>query len=67
VSVEGGRRVGLVVLVLLFGAALVLSDPTLDLGSVRVGGVSVLWWYAFVVGPTLVVLATVALLLRGRV
>jgi hypothetical protein len=66
VSVAGGRRLGIAVLALLFGAALALFQAPFDLGSVRIAGVNVLWWYALVVAPALAVLATVVLLLRSE-
>jgi hypothetical protein len=66
VSGGGGRRVGIVILTLLFAVALILAHAPLDLGSVRVAGVSVLWWYTFAMAPALAVLTTVVLLPRGK-
>lgn len=54
------------ILVALYAMVLILAYAPLDLGSVRAGGVSVLWWYAFVVAPALGALITAGLLLRGR-
>jgi hypothetical protein len=66
VSGGGGRCVGIVILTLLFAVALILAHAPLDLGSVRVAGVSVLWWYTFAMAPALAVLTTVVLLPRGK-
>lgn len=62
----GRRRVGIAVLALLFAGALGLSHAPLDLGGLRVGGVSILWWYAVVVAPSLAAPVTAMVLLRSR-
>lgn len=62
----GGRRVGLVVVAALFVPAIALAVAPYDLSTVRLGGVSLLWWYAFALGPALAVLVAALALLRGR-
>jgi hypothetical protein len=52
-----------VVLVLLAGAAAVAVLPH-GAGAVRIGGLSVLWWYAAVVAPCLIILVAFLALLR---
>jgi hypothetical protein len=66
VSPAGRRRVGIVVLTLLFAAAVLLSHGPFDLGSIRVEGVNVLWWYALGLAPALAVLTAAVLLLRSK-
>ncbi|HEV8641276.1 MAG TPA: hypothetical protein VGV13_09285 [Methylomirabilota bacterium] len=59
------RRAGVVVLlVLLAGGALLASLPRL--GSVRLAGVALLWWYAVLVAPALGALVTGLVLARAR-
>jgi len=50
-------------LVVLAGGAVLAVLPS-GVGAVRVAGVSILWWYAAVVGPAVAVLVTVVVLLR---
>ena len=53
-------------LVLLLGAPLLALAPASP-GAVRIGGVSLLWWYAGLVGPVLAsVVAIVALVRSGE-
>jgi len=49
-------------LVVLAGGAVLAVLPS-GVGAVRVAGVSILWWYAAVVGPAVAVLVTVVVLL----
>ena len=56
---------GTMILALLFAVALGLAHAPLDLGGVRIAGVSVLWWYALVAAPSLAALATAVLLSRS--
>lgn len=60
----GRRPIGIAILALLFAMGLGLSHAPLDLGELRLGGVSVLWWYTVVVAPSLAALATAVILLR---
>ncbi len=52
----------MVLLALIAGAAFLAHGP-LALGSVRLGGVSLLWWYATVAAPLVAIGAVVAALL----
>ena len=61
----GRRRIGIVILTLLFAVALGLAHAPLDLGGLRIAGVSVLWWYALVVAPSLAALSVAVLLFRS--
>jgi hypothetical protein len=65
VSIAGGRRAGIAILVVLYAIALVLACAPFDLGQLRVGGVSLLWWYAFAMGPATATVAASLLLWRG--
>jgi hypothetical protein len=64
VSIAGGRRTGIAILIALFAVGLVLAHTPHDLGTLRFAGVSVLWWYAFGAGPAAGALVTAALLSR---
>ncbi len=63
-SADRGRRIAVVVLVLL------LSLPPLALalpgapGAVRVGGLALLWWYAALAGPLAAAAVAAVALLR---
>lgn len=61
-----GRRVGIVTIVLLLVGAVVLGVLPFGAGAVRVGGLSLLWWYAAVLAPALAVVVTVAVLVHER-
>jgi membrane protein implicated in regulation of membrane protease activity len=66
VPTTAGRRVGIIiVLVLLLGAAALALLP-FGAGAVRVGRLSVVWWYAAAVAPIIAVLVTIAVSLRQR-
>ncbi len=52
-------------LVLLLGAAALALLP-FGAGSVRVGRLSVVWWYAASVAPIIAVVVTIAVSLRQR-
>lgn len=43
----------------LLAAALVLAHAPLEIGAIRIAGVSVLWWYVTAVGPAAAVLVVV--------
>lgn len=60
------RRVAVVVLLVLVVVALAFAADVLDLGSLRLGGVSLLWWYAGLVAPVLAALAAALALLGER-
>jgi hypothetical protein len=50
-------------LLLLAGAGALATLP-LGAGAMRVGSLSILWWYSAVVAPLVAVVVTVAVLLR---
>ena len=54
-----------VLLSLLAGAAFLAHGP-FALGSLRLAGVSLLWWYAALAGPVVAVVAVMAALLVGE-
>ena len=65
-SVPRGRCTAIAaLLVLLAGAPLLALAPAAP-GAVRVGGVSLLWWYAGFVAPLLATALTIAVLVRRR-
>ena len=64
VLIAGGRRTGVVILVVLFAIALALPQAPFDLGTLRLAGVGLLWWYTLVIAPAAAVLGVAALLLR---
>lgn len=59
-----GRRIGIVVVLLLLAGAGALATLPLEAGAVRVGSLSILWWYSVVAAPVLAAAVTVAVLLR---
>jgi len=64
-SVPRRRRTAIAaLLVLLAGAPLLALAPAAP-GAVRVAGVSLLWWYAGVVGPLLATSIAIGVLVRG--
>jgi hypothetical protein len=64
-SVTRARRTGIAALLVLLVVAPLLALAPAAPGAVRVAGVSLLWWYAGVVGPALCTLVTIALLVRA--
>ena len=66
VSRTDARRVGIGALVTLFAGALLVARAPWDPGSVRLGGVSLLWWYTALAAPVIAVVVTVAVLLAVR-
>ena len=59
------RWFGMVALTLLLVPLLVLALVPGAPGAVRVGGVSLAWWYAGLVAPTLAAMLATALLVRS--
>ena len=57
------RRAAVSVLLALIAGAAFLAHGPLALGSLRLGGVSLLWWYAAVAAPLVAIAAAVAALL----
>jgi hypothetical protein len=66
VPTTAGRRVGIVVVLVLLVAAAALALVPFGAGAVRVGGLSILWWYAAVVAPCTVALVTMIVLFGRR-
>ena len=50
------RTVGVVLLSLLLAGFLLLGALPNQVGSIRIGGLSVLWWYGGVLAPVMAVL-----------
>jgi hypothetical protein len=63
-SVAGGRRIGIVLLLVLLAVAPLLALAPAAPGAVRLAGVSLLWWYVALVAPLSATLLALALLLR---
>lgn len=53
-------------MLVLLAAAAGLALLPFGAGTVRVGGLSILWWYAAVVAPGMAVLVTTVVLLRRQ-
>ena len=62
-AVSSGPAFALVFLLL--GGVLVLTLAPFEIGTIRLAGVSLLWWYGVLVVPVLSVFITAAVLLRG--
>ncbi|TMQ17667.1 MAG: hypothetical protein E6K82_20975 [Candidatus Rokuibacteriota bacterium] len=63
-SVAGGRRTGIIALLVLLAVAPLLALAPAAPGAVRLAGVSLLWWYVGVVAPLLATALALVLLLR---
>ena len=57
---ETRRRAGIVALLALLAGALLLAIAPMHAASIRLGGVSLLWWYAAAVVPVTGVIVAVA-------
>jgi Na+/proline symporter len=55
-SADRGRRIAVVVLVVLLAVTPVATLLPGSPGSVRVAGVTLLWWYAALIGPLIAAL-----------
>jgi hypothetical protein len=64
-SVARWRWFGMLALSLLLLPLLLLTLLPGAPGAVRIGGVSLAWWYAGVVGPTLATVVATAILVRS--
>lgn len=58
------RAIALVFLVL--GGVTLLTMAPYEIGTIRLAGVSLLWWYGIVVVPVVAVAATVMTLIRAQ-
>jgi hypothetical protein len=66
VSKQAAPNVAIAVLFVLLGGMLLLSVAPYELGTVRLAGVSLLWWYGLFAMPVAAVSVTVAALVRCR-
>ena len=64
VSTEAPHNVAIAVLFLLLGGMLLLSVAPYEIGTIRLAGVSLLWWYGVLAVPIAAVAVTVAALAR---
>ena len=64
--VDRGRRIALIVLLIVLLLPLVTAALPGAPTSVRVAGVSLLWWYAAVVGPLVAALTVMICRAAGR-
>jgi hypothetical protein len=64
VPTTAGRRIGIVVVLLLLAGAGVLATLPRGAGAMRVGGLSLLWWYAGLVAPAAAVAVTATVIQR---
>ena len=60
------QNVAIVIIFLTLGGVLLLAVAPFEIGTIRWGGVSLLWWYGGGVVPVVVVAATVQALVRSR-
>lgn len=63
---SAARRLGIATLLLLLAAGAAIVALPLDAGAVRIGGVSVAWWYAAVLAPVASAVTAVLALLASR-
>jgi hypothetical protein len=66
VSSPAPQNVAIVIIVLALGGVLLLAVAPFEIGTIRWGGVSLLWWYGGGVVPVVVVATTVLALVRSR-
>ena len=66
-STEAPHNVAIAVLFLLLGGVLLLTVAPFEIGTIRLAGVSLLWWYAVVAVPVAGGIVTVAALARREV
>ena len=66
VPTRAGRRVGIGVVLVLLAVGAGLAFLPFGMSTVRVGGISVLWWYAGIVAPCTAVVVTIVVLFRFR-
>jgi hypothetical protein len=67
VSTEAPPNVAIAVLFALLGGMLLLTVAPYEIGTIRLAGVSLLWWYGMLAGPIAAVAVTVAALARRDV
>ena len=66
VSTEAAHNLAIAVLFLLLGGVLLLTVAPFEIGTIRLAGVSLLWWYGVVAVPVAATAVTVAALGRGK-
>jgi hypothetical protein len=64
-SAARGRRTTIALLLVLLAGALLLALAPAAPGSVRVAGVSLLWWYVGAAAPLAATAIAIAFLMRG--
>jgi hypothetical protein len=64
VTTRTPQNVAITMVFLLLGGVSLLTMAPFELGTIRLAGVSLLWWYGLVVVPAVVVGATIATLIR---
>jgi hypothetical protein len=67
VSTEAPHNVAIAVLFLLLGGVLLLTVAPFEIGTIRLAGVSLLWWYAVVAVPVAAAAITIAAMGRRAV
>ena len=64
---RASHNVAITVMVLLLIGGILLAAAPYEVGTIRLAGVSLLWWYGVIVSPIITVLAaTVVLLMVSR-
>jgi hypothetical protein len=64
VTTGARHNVAITVVFLLLGGVLLLTVAPWELGTIRLAGVSLLWWYGVVAAPAAAVTVTVVALAR---
>jgi hypothetical protein len=59
------HNVAVAVMFLLLGGGILLTVAPYEVGTIRLAGVSLLWWYGVVVAPVVSVAVTTVALLTG--
>lgn len=59
------QNVAIVMVFLVLGGVVALTVAPFELGTIRLAGVSLLWWYGAVAAPVMAVVITTAALLRA--
>jgi hypothetical protein len=62
---RASHNVAIAVMLLLLGGGILLTVAPYEVGTIRLAGVSLLWWYGVVLAPVVTVAVTTVALLAG--
>jgi hypothetical protein len=65
VPTSAPHNVAITMIFLILGGAVLLALAPFELGTIRLAGVSLFWWYGVVVAPVVVAAVAIVALIRG--